>query len=154
MAQFFDLETPQDHLKKLEREYAQLQGDPGDVDTALSFFVTAAHLPEWIKNPAYKKALQQQELIVQICDELANRGKHGKSERRTPAVLHTKYDAFIDRGFIEPGFFESTLQVTLSPEATQTLGMESQVTDVPSLATRVLEFWKAHPAFKGGDAIA
>jgi hypothetical protein len=154
MAEFFDLETSKDHLKKLKREYAQLQSDPGDVDTALSFFVTAAHLPEWIKNPAYKKLLLNQELIVQICDELANRVKHGGSERKKPAVLDTEYDAYVDRDYIEPGYYESTLQVTLTPEAAQTLGIEGQKTDVLALATRVLEFWKAHPAFKGGDPIA
>jgi hypothetical protein len=154
MGEFFDLETPQDHLKKLEREYALLQAYPGDVDTALSFFVTAAHLPEWVKNVAYKKRLQQQELIVQICDELANRGKHGEVQRRNYAVLHTKYDSFCERGIVEPGIFEETLQVTLTLAATKKLGMEGQVTDVLTLATIALEFWKAHPAFQGGDAIA
>ena len=153
MGEFFDLKTPQDHLKKLEREHAQLQADPGDVDTALSFFVTAAHLPEWITDVAYKKRLQQKELIVQICDELCNRGKHGESQRRNPAVLHTAYDSFIERGFVE-GFFEATLHVTLSLPAAQQLGMESQVTDVLTLATRALEFWKAHSTFKGSEANA
>lgn len=142
MRKFFDIETPEHQLQSLEREYAQLQRDPGDVDTARSFFVTAAHLPEWIKNPAYKKSLQQQKLILQICDELANRGKHGKSDRKKPAVLKTDYDSFIERGFVEPGFFKTTLQVTLTVEAAQKLGVESRVTDVLTLATRALEFWK------------
>ena len=154
MKNFFDLETPQDHFKKLEREYAQLQDDPGNVDTTLSFFVTAAHLPELIKNPAYKKSLQQQELIVQICDELGNRGKHGESERKKPAVLDTEYDAIVDRDVVEPDVFEASLEVTLTLEAAQTLGIEGQKTDVLTIMTRVLEFWKAHPAFKGGDPIA
>jgi hypothetical protein len=152
--EFFDLKTPQGHLKKLEREFAQLQNDPRDVDTALSFFVTAAHLPEWVMNRRYKKSLQQQELIVQICDELANRGKHAKLDRKKRAVLRTDYDAYVDRDYIEPDYYEATLQVTLAIEAAQKLGMESQVTDVPTLTTLVLEIWKAHPAFKEGDAIA
>jgi hypothetical protein len=122
------------------------------MDTALSFFVTAAHLPEWIKSPAYKKSLQQQEIIVQICDELANRGKHGRSDRQKPAVLHTKYDAYVERGYIEPGYYKETLRVTLTLDAAKKLGMESQVIDAPTLATRVVEFWKAHSAFKGGEA--
>jgi hypothetical protein len=135
-------------LKQLEQDYAQLQQDPGDVGTARSFFVTAAHLPEWIKDRAYKKSLQQQELIVEICDELANGGKHGKSDKKKPVVLHTEYDAYVERDYVEPGYYEETLQVTLTLEAAQELGMENQVTDVLTLATLTLEFWKAHPAFK------
>ena len=82
MGEFLDITTAESQRKKLERECEQLQRDPGDGDTALSFFVTAAHLPEWINGPAYKKSLQQPEIIVQICDELANRGKHGRSDRQ------------------------------------------------------------------------
>jgi len=147
MAEFFDLETSKDHLQKLEREYAHLQEDPGDVDTALSFFVTAAHLAEWVKDVQCKKLLLNQELIVQICDELANRGKHGASERKKPAVLDTEYDSYCDRDV-----FEASLEVTLTLEAAQTLGIEGQKTDVLTITTRVLDFWRAHPAFKGGDA--
>jgi hypothetical protein len=147
LKEFFDLRTPQDHLKKLEREYAQLQADPGDVDTALSFFVTAAHLPELVKDVPYKKLLLNQELIVQICDELANRGKHGKSDRKNPAVLETAYDGWVERGWVERGWVKVTLRVTLSLAAARGLRMESQATDVLALATLALEFWKAHPAF-------
>ena len=94
----------------------------GNVDTTLSFFVTAAHLPELIKNPAYKKSLQQQELIVQICDELANRGKHGESERKKPAVLDTEYDAIVDRDVVEPDVFEASLASHLNPRSRPNAG--------------------------------
>jgi hypothetical protein len=114
------------------------------------FFVTAAHLPELVKNRSYKLSLQQKELIVQICDELANRGKHGKTERKKPAVIHTNYDGYVARGYVAPGYCKVTLQVTLTREAAQKLRIESQVTDVVALATIALEFWKAHEAFKGG----
>ena len=151
---FFDLNTAKDQLKKLERDYAKLQLDPGDVDTTLSFFVTAAHLPEWIKDVRYKKCLQNHELIIQICDELSNCGKHGKSDRKNPAVLHTEYDGWVSRGWVSRGWVQVILRVTLTTEAAQTLGLESQKTDTLELATRALEFWKAHPAFQGGEAIA
>jgi hypothetical protein len=151
LAQFFDLETPKDLLQKLEREYAHLQDGPGDVDTALSFFVTAVRLPEWIKNRSYKLSLQQKELIVQICDGLANCGKHGVSERKKPAVLGTEYDSYCDRDVFEPDVVEASLEVTLTLEAAQALGIEGQKTDVPTITTRVLEFWKAHPAFQEGE---
>jgi hypothetical protein len=85
MGEFFDSRTANDQLTALERQYAQLQRDPGDIDAARDFFVVAAHLPEWIKDKAYKKALLQEELILQICDELAIRGKHGKSDRKSLA---------------------------------------------------------------------
>ena len=42
---FFDLKTPEDLLKKLEREYERLQQHPHDVDMAFNFFVTAEHIP-------------------------------------------------------------------------------------------------------------
>ena len=126
----------------MERKITPHWRDPGDVDAARDFFVIAAHLPEWIKERAYKHTLQQQKLILQICDELAIRGKHGKSDRLYPAVLKTDYDSFVEHGFVELGFFEVTLRVTLSEDAAQKLGMESQITDVLTLATSALEFWK------------
>jgi hypothetical protein len=152
MQGFFDLKTPEDLLKKLEREYERLQEYPGDVDTALSFFVTAAHLPEWLleeRGKALKNKMQQRYLILQICDELANRGKHSKGKKHQPVVLHTDYDSYIDRDYIEPGYFEESLHVTLTRAAIKELGMTDQSIDVLSLAARVLEFWRAQPPFKG-----
>jgi hypothetical protein len=145
MGEFFDLATASDQLKKLEREYRHLQDHPGDVDTALSFFVTAAHFPEWVQDKAYKKKVLQQQLIVGICDELANLGKHSKRTKQHPLVLQTDYDAYVERDFIEEGFFEETLKVTLAPEAAEQLGLNGQTTDVVWLAARVIEFWRAHP---------
>jgi hypothetical protein len=153
MGEFFDNTTAAHQLRSLERQYAQLQRDPGDVDAARDFFVIATHLPEWIKDRDYKRSLQQQELILQVCDELANRGKHGKSDRKYPVVLETDYDSFVERGWVEPGFFEVTLKVKLTPEAAEKLGLKSLDTDVLTLATLALEFWKAHPAFKGSNPI-
>jgi hypothetical protein len=69
-------------------------------------------------------------------------------------VLRTDYDSWIERDYIEPGYYEATLQVTLTLAAAQKLGLEGQVTDVLALATRTLEFWKTHPAFKGNEASA
>jgi hypothetical protein len=130
MGEFFDLTTASDQLKKLEREYRHLQEHPGNVDTALSFFVTAAHLPEWVQDKAYKKTVQQKSLIVEICDELANRGKHAKRDKQRPVMLQTDYDAFVDRDYVEEGFVEETLNVTLAPKAAKQLGLDGQVTDV------------------------
>jgi hypothetical protein len=45
---FYDLKTPRDLLRKLEREHDRWKADPLNVDLAWNFFVTAEHLPDWI----------------------------------------------------------------------------------------------------------
>jgi hypothetical protein len=48
MEGFFDLQTPEHLLHKLEWEYTQWQDDPLNTYRAWNFFVTAEHLPDWI----------------------------------------------------------------------------------------------------------
>jgi hypothetical protein len=62
-------------LHKLERDYAKVQQDDEDIDAAYNFFATAENMPEWIKGggrkgKAFKRAIQQQELILTLVNEL------------------------------------------------------------------------------------
>jgi hypothetical protein len=91
MYKFFDLQTPRDLLRKLEREYDRWKADPWSVDLAWNFFVTAEHLPDWIyyqdmptsgmKRPDLlggKKLrdFKHAQFETRICSHLANGGKH------------------------------------------------------------------------------
>jgi hypothetical protein len=54
MRGFFDLQTPEHLLRKLERDYARLAQVPEDVDAAYNFFATAENMPEWVKGGGRK----------------------------------------------------------------------------------------------------
>jgi hypothetical protein len=47
MTSFFDLQTSEDMLRKLEREHACWKADPLNVKFVWNFFVTTDHLVNW-----------------------------------------------------------------------------------------------------------
>jgi hypothetical protein len=59
MEGLFDLQTPTDLLRKLEREYERWKADPLNTDPAWNFFVTAEHPPDGWRGqeaPDYRQA--------------------------------------------------------------------------------------------------
>lgn len=78
MSGWFGFETSKDLLEKLERDLEKLHQDPGDADTAFNFFITAWSLIDWLypNKPLMRKALRQQNPILQACAHLADGSKH------------------------------------------------------------------------------
>ncbi len=66
------LEKADDLLKKLEFDLKRLENSPSDAYAAFDFFVTAEHIPDWIKNIAIKK---ENELLM-VVSHIANGAKH------------------------------------------------------------------------------
>jgi hypothetical protein len=137
---FFDLQRATDLLGKLERDYARLQQDSEDVDLAYNFFVTAENMPEWVKDKAFKHVIQQQELILTLCNELTTGAKHVTAGKEKPAIASAERDRYVEEGYIEPGYFEEPLLVRLSPTRATQRGQEA--IDVLTLAGEVLAFWQ------------
>jgi hypothetical protein len=145
MRGFFDLQTPEDLLCKLERDYAQLHQVPEDVDAAYNFFATAENMPEWVKGggkrgKTFKHQIQQQHLILTLCNELATGAKHFTSTKQKPAITETKYEGVFEREVFEPGVFEAWLSIRLSPEQAAKRGKDT--IDALTLAGEVLAFWQ------------
>jgi hypothetical protein len=147
MRGFFDLQTPEDLLHKLEREYAQLQQNPEDVDLAYNFFITAENMPEWVKGggrkgKAFKHKIQQQEIVLIIGHELATGAKHVSSGSQRPAVRAATREGWVASGWVAPGWVAAPLIVRLSPEQATAVGQEA--VNMLELASRVLAFWQQY----------
>jgi hypothetical protein len=137
-------------LRKLECEYARLQHDPGDVDTAFNFFVTAEHLPDWLEQDGKlggRRAgdFKQSERMTRICSHLANSGKHF----RPNSARHDAIQAGERRGsngWAPEGWAPSGwLPVTYSLKVDLTPHLGGGTDSVLALATQVLEFWHIYP---------
>ncbi|HEX9872519.1 MAG TPA: hypothetical protein VGC99_28765 [Candidatus Tectomicrobia bacterium] len=170
MYKFFDLKTPGDLLRKLEREYDRWKADPLNVDVAWNFFVTVEHLPDWIyyqdmptsgkprpdlldgEEPyVFKMALTRP--LLRICSHLANGAKHFHLRNTNlTSVDRTVIEprSYVADGYVADGYFakEPMLVVYLSHDevaALQQAGVPVTAEDneVLWIAARVLEFWQA-----------
>jgi hypothetical protein len=154
MAQgFFDLKTAEDFFRMLERNFERFKECPWDVDVAYAFFVSASHLPEWMKDENYKHKMTKKSPLLGICNELAIGAKHfnPRKKKEPPQVKSTSLEMsrYIKEGYIAPGYYEEreSLCVYLAPPTLQKLGFGGSSVDAFSLAVRVLEFWREEGRF-------
>ena len=161
---FFVLKTPEDLLRKLERECNRWKADPLNVDFAWNFFITAEHLPDWVyyqdmptsgkerpdlldgETPyEFKMALKRP--VLRICSHLANGAKHfhlRNSNLASVASMHERPRAFFEPGAFIEGFFEPpALMVDLAPDEQRALSLAEPLIEALSLASDVLAFWQA-----------
>jgi hypothetical protein len=114
---FFKLEDPFDLLQKLEHDLNRLKAIPTDSYAAFDFFVTATHMPEWIRMVGWTfspPTEMRTATIFELCGKLGNGAKH--------FVLHKKFAApteVRDTGpFVPSGFLGTAiggLDVVLTP---------------------------------------
>ncbi len=80
MQGFFQLETPDDLLAKLERDFARMNRAPNDPDPAYDFFVTAEHMLDWLyPGNAGRKSREEQRdrhALLQLVSHIATGAKH------------------------------------------------------------------------------
>jgi hypothetical protein len=163
MHNFFDLQTPEDLLRKVEREYERWKADPLNADFAWNFFVTAEHLRDWIyyqdmpttgkKRPDLldHKApgdFKDTHLETRICSHLANGAKHFHlREERHHSVERTAraMSGWVEDGYVEDGWVGKApvLQVSVTPDEQAALHWDAAERDALWFAARVLEFWQA-----------
>lgn len=148
MEGFFDLQTPEHLLHKLEWEYTQWQDHPLNTYRAWNFFVTAEHLPDWIARtgPRIPKGFsindfKQEKSLLRICSHLANGGKHFRPKDEHTSVASTRQQP----GWVPPGWVElPALMVDLTPNEQRALSSPSASIEAFSLATDVLAFWQQY----------
>jgi len=80
--------------------------------------------------------------LLALCSHIANGGKHfEKLHKKHKSVASAKFDGVCEPGIVEEGVFEESLQITLEPDAAKVLGTTN--IDAVTLASKVLEFWRA-----------
>ena len=142
----FGLETPQDLLRKLQRELDRLRASPDDQDVAFNFFVTAEQMPDWLypgnTNKKTREAIRNSEHLLQVVSHLASSSKHfdklsahHKSVERSGA-----FGAFFGGAFFGGGFFGgSRLLIIFKGDAAVTFGPSRPALQV---AEDVVAYWK------------
>ena len=143
----FGLETPQDLLGKLRREFERLRANPNDQDSAFNFFVTAEQMLDWVypgnPNKNAREALRNAELLLQVVSHLASKSKHYDQLARHHRSVDSSGSVgpFFGGKFFGGGFFGSSRQmIQFKGQAAKTFGESMPAVE---LAQRVLSFWEA-----------
>jgi hypothetical protein len=114
MEGFFDLRTPTDLLRKLEREYEHWKADPLNTDLAWNFFITAEHLPDWLARAGGPRLptgfsygnIKREKPLLRLCSHLASGGKHFTPRKKEhQSVTSTRQrEGWVKGGWIKPTF--------------------------------------------------
>lgn len=138
------METPEDLFSKLKWELEKFREDPANPWLAFNFFVTAEHLPDWIKE----KSLRKNEAILRVCSHLANGGKHFEVNRHS-SVSSTAKDGVYEDGLFEKEVYEEWLKISLEPKEANALGY-NEINAVP-LAENIVKWWEDYFSNKRHD---
>jgi hypothetical protein len=165
---FFTLKTPEDLLRKLERDYDRWETDPLNIDLGWNFFMTAEHLPDWVYyqdmptsgkprpdlldgQTPYEFKMDRTCPLIRICSHLANEAKHfhlGNTKLTSVGDTMRDNTGYFAEGFFAKNYFarghfrEPALLVRLDHKEQTALGLSEAVMDALWLAARVLEFWR------------
>ena len=147
---FFELQMPEDLLRKLRHDHEQMRTCPFDPYMAYNFFITAEAMVDWVypgdKNKKKRISLRKSEWFLQAASDLAIAAKHFD--------LHAFHNT-VDRVFVTAGWFpknafpkgsfpkgfmgDGAMMVCLLE------GVEGEVKErftAFAIATRVLEYWE------------
>ena len=142
---FFELQTPQDLLRKLQGDYRRMKESPLDPYAAFDFFVTAEHLVDWTypNDRTKQRQVRNSSVLLETCSHIANGSKHFEATAKHHKSVK---DASVYRGVFDPRIFQndafdvSQLRLHLQGDAATQLG---QYVGVLDLARKVLDYWEA-----------
>ncbi len=129
--------TPKDLLAKLQFDFERINVNPLDVYAAFDFFVTADHIPDWIKN----KSIKRKYSLLKIVSHIGNGAKQFKTTNpmhESVNNVHVSNGAFQADAFQPNAFDIGDLVVELKDDDAEQFGSEISV---KRLAQMVIEFW-------------
>jgi hypothetical protein len=141
----FDLTNARHLFEKLERDLQRMKANPLDTYAAFDFFVTAAHMPDWLFPGNLGEAERRnhrKDPLVAACWHLGNGAKHFELSRERHKSVD---DTVIEQGAFQPDAFQpdafdvGQITVRFSAGAATSLGAEISATE---LAERVLDYWR------------
>lgn len=154
---FFRLRTPLDLLAKMEFDYQRLEAEPRNEYVAFDFFVTAAHLPEWLGKFRCSQQINgdKPKAMNAVCQHLASGAKHftpGKhSAVRGTGVSTPAISGLARSGITISGLVQPNLLILLAPDEAKAIGVEA-VTSL-ALASMLLTYWREHEGVKRAAAM-
>jgi hypothetical protein len=143
----FDLQSPQDLLKKLRHDLERLTNSPCDQYAAYDFFVTARHMPEWVypgeQNLKKRADLERSSPLLRVCAHIGDGSKHFQAtapKHRSVQRTAVQEGAF-DRDALQPDAFQvDALIICFERDTAKALGIKE--IDCVELARRVLDYWQ------------
>lgn len=139
-----ELKAPSDLLKKLEHDFERLQEHNNDQYVAFDFFVTAEHIVDWIHptDKSSRTSLRSSTPLLKIVSHLANGVKHFEATAsHHQSVDNVEKDRYVEAGYVEDGYFEEPIIVSLTPQEAAAFGT-AQIR-IDDLAKQVLQYWKS-----------
>jgi hypothetical protein len=126
---FFELQTPQDLLRKLRHDFSRLKESPADSYAAFDFFLTAHHMLEWLhpgeSNKGKRARMERNNHLLRTSSHLANGAKHFQATRKQHDSVK---DAIVVQGAFDSTAFDSNafdvgeLQIELDGDAARECG--------------------------------
>ena len=138
---FFSLETPEDLMDKLRHDYKRICSNPVDSYAAFDFFVTARHLPEWLKRsgrPSPPLTDSTVAAALEIAGQIGNGAKHFVLEHKVKAT--EVHSGVFDPALFDPNIFDTdNLLITLNASDAAVIGQDT--ISVTELGSRVMAHW-------------
>lgn len=147
---FGELQTPGGLLAKLHHDLKRFESAPGDQCAAFDFFVTADSLVDWLhpdmadrpgETSAAKdrrRALRNGNPLTRITAHIANGAKHFVATRHS-AIAGIEKDRYVEKGYVEDGYFVDPVVIQLSAREAQELNLPEMIEGL-ELARMVLRF--------------
>ncbi len=142
---FFQLEDARDLIIKLENDYSRLRDNPIDSFAAFDFFVTATHIPEWLRplGLEWQRPAEgtQERAITDTCGHLGNGAKHFILERCLPKGTEATTGPF-SAGFSSAFADDGNLIIHVNETEAAILGRPT--VSAIELAGLVLSYWNQY----------
>jgi hypothetical protein len=136
---FFELRTTADLFRKIEDDLEAMEASPGDARHAFNFLVTVEHLPDWLG----RRDLVKKTCLLRIVSHLANGAKHFLlDDSRHKSAKNAAGSGYVEADYIDPGYFEESLDARLSPHEAKEMGVEA--IDTVSLGREAVKFWRPY----------
>ena len=139
---FFKLSGPVDLVFKMEHDLARLRKAPFDAFAAFDFFVTAVHLPEWIKRSDLewiKPVWGPEAAIMCVCQQLGNGAKHPIIDQKLRGGTEVRYGDPDSVSVDADGYAVGDLIIHLNAAESRVLGRET--VSALEAAEMVMAYW-------------
>ena len=141
---FAELRTALDLLIKLRHDMQRMQSLPEDQYAAFDFFITAEHIVDWLhpRDKDARRMLRAANPLLRVTSHLASGAKHFHvQDARHRSVIATEKVRYVERDYVEEGYFADPLIISLTAEEAAALDCERTIEAV-KLGRRILEFWE------------
>lgn len=134
---FIGLFEAKDLFEKLRSDYNDFLASPNDPYKAYNFFITAEHLPDWLKD----KKIKYSDPYLRICCHLATGAKHfGVTDKNKKSVEGWSVDVYIKEDYVEDDYVAPVLVINLTDEEEDELGRDS--IELNEVVTNVFNYWE------------